>query len=253
MPVIPGSDPGVEVRTGRLVPVWAAARPGRRFSLVALADGFTEAELPAFAAAVRAIRAEMHSSAPLSTLRGLLDIVRVERVGPAAVVTGAALDDGRLLVVDEDRARVRVTAAGAVADVILVVANRGEYAGFGGSGVAAVTLHKRGPRLALHELGHAAFDLADEYGGPGPAASGPGEPNRVNVSRVGDPAAVKWAALVTPAGEVGCFEGGDRTSVGVFRPSRRCLMRSVDEPFCPVCSREISRRLVSVTEGGALG
>jgi hypothetical protein len=236
----------------RLVPVVSTGRAGRPFTLVALADGFDEAELPLFAAAVLALRAELHATAPFSTLRGLVDIARVDRIGPADVVSGTDLSDDRLLVVDEDRARRATAAAGAAADVVVVVANTTTYAGYGGTGVAATTLHEQGARLAVHELGHAAFDLADEYGGDGPAASGDGEPHRVNVSRVGDPSRVKWADLVTADGQVGCYEGGDRTAYGIYRPSLRCRMRSVHEPFCPVCAREISRVLVSGSQGHAL-
>lgn len=223
--------------------------PERRFDLLVVADGFAADELGRFAEVVRALRDELRATPPFAALRGLVNVSRLDRVGPADVVTGTELHDDRLLVVDEERAR--RLAGGTGADTVLVVAKRTAYAGYGGSGVAATTLHEQGARLALHELGHSAFGLADEYGGDGPAASGPGEPDRVNVSRTGDPSRVKWADLVTPDGLVGCYEGADRVTSGMFRPSRRCRMRSVHDPFCPVCAREISRILVSAAHPAA--
>ena len=79
--------------------------------------------------------------------------------------------------------------------------------------------------MALHELGHAVFGLADEYEGPGsaPGASGPGEPAAPNLSLVGDPALVKWRDLVTADGSVGCYEGADRVSTGCLLYTSRCV------------------------------
>lgn len=224
--------------------------PERRFDLVVLADGFTESRLEAFVRTAREVRHELRATPPFTTLWGLVNLTRVDRVGPADVVLGAALDDSRLLEVDEGRALALARRHTEGPDAVIVIHDSAAYAGFGGEGVAAVTTHDRAGRLAVHELGHAAFDLADEYGGEGEAASGPGEPHRVNVSRVGDPALVKWRDLVGPAADVGCFEGADRTASGMYRPSSTCRMRSLRSPFCPVCRREISRLLVS---GSGLG
>lgn len=225
--------------------------PERRFDLVVLADGFPESRLDAFVGTARAVRRELRATPPFSTLWGLVNLTRVDRVGPADVVLGAALDDSRLLEVDEGRALAVARRHTEVPDAVIVVHDSPAYAGFGGDGVAAVTTHDHAGRLAVHELGHAAFDLADEYGGAGEAASGPGEPHRVNVSRVGDPRLVKWRDLVGTGADVGCHEGADRTASGMYRPSRTCRMRSLSAPFCPVCQREISRLLVSVSGFGA--
>lgn len=230
--------------TGDLVQIDRTGPSAERFDLVVVADGFTDATLGAFVATVRAVRRELHRTRPFSTLRGLMNLARVDRTGPADLGAVHRLDDGRLMTVDEDRALAVVAAAGAQADAVLVVVASPRYAGSGGRRVAAVTTHDDAPRLALHELGHTVFDLADEYGGDGPAASGPGEPPRVNVTRVADPSAVKWADLVTSDGVVGCWEGGDRTSRGVYRPSETCLMRRAADPFCAVCEREVARRLL---------
>lgn len=214
-----------------------------------LADGFPDEGLPRYVDVVRAVRRELLGTAPFSTLRALVSMCRIDRTGPSDLGVTFGLTDERLVRLDEERARRVASEYGAAPDVVLVVVDSPRYAGYGGAGIAAVTVHPDAPRLALHEIAHAGFDLADEYGGDGPAASGDGEPHRVNVSRVGDPSLVKWRDLVTSDGTVGCFEGGDRTSYGMFRPSPRCLMRSVHDDFCPVCRREIARQLVFLAQG----
>ena len=231
-----------------VVGVWVSGLPDQRFDLVVVAAGFTEARLPVFVESVGHIRRELLATPPLRTLRRLLNVWRVDRVGDDL---GAAYDPDseRVLTVDVARARAVAEACGTRPDALLAVVDSPHYAGSGLPGVAVVTSHPDAARLALHELGHAAFDLADEYGGPGPAASGAGEPRRVNVSREPDPTKVKWADLVTPDGQVGCFEGGDRTDHGIYRPTATCLMRSVGQQFCPICRRQISATLLASLAG----
>ncbi len=227
------------VRTDRTGP------PERRFDLLVLADGFAVDRFPQFVAAYAGLRRELYATAPFGTLRGLVNLARA--VSSERLVTGATLSDHRMLVLDEDAAWSVARSVDPDTDAVLVVVDSPAYAGVSGHLVAAVTCHEQAPRVALHELGHAVFGLADEYEGPGsaPGASGPGEPAAPNLSLVGDPALVKWRDLVTADGSVGCYEGADRVSTGVYRPSPRCLMRSVHDPFCPVCRMAITRTLVS--------
>lgn len=239
----------MQASPGRLVALDSHGPPERRFDIVVMADGFSRRDLPRFEAVTGEFRRELFTTPPFTTLRALVNLWRVDRVGSGELDVRFAPGDGRLMTVDERRVLRIARAHGAKPDVVLVIVDSQRYAGMGGRGVAAVTTHADAARLALHELGHAAFDLADEYGGEGPAASGEGEPRRVNVTRESDPALVKWASLVTGDGEVGCFEGGDRTSLGVYRASRTCLMRSVREDFCAVCHRQISKVMLTCSTG----
>lgn len=194
-----------------------------------------------FAATARAVRAELSGARPFSTLRAL---VGVSVLDPPARDLFAGRDPllPRRLLIDQDAARQHAASRlGGAVDVVLLIVGEDEYGGFGGTGVAAVTRHRLAGRLALHELGHAGFDLADEYGGAEPAASGAAEPSRVNVTREQDPRKVKWRWLVPQDEAVACFEGGDRTDRGIFRASATCLMRSVHDDFCCICSAEITR------------
>ncbi|MEZ0448654.1 M64 family metallopeptidase [Cellulomonas sp. ICMP 17802] len=211
--------------------------PDRRFDVVVLADGFGAHELDAFAEAVRAFVAELLATEPFGLLRALVNVHRVDAVGP-----GTSVLDGRLVTVDEDAALRLARRHVPDADAVLVLANREEYGGSAGS-VACLTRHPWAAALAVHELGHAAFDLADEYGHEG-RHPGP-EPSRLNVTLERDPARAPWAGL---AG-TGCVEGGDRYASGVYRAQATCRMRTLGEPFCVVCAREIRRVLLLHARG----
>jgi len=127
--------------------------------------------------------------------------------------------------------------------------------------------HRRETRsLTIHELGHAAFNLADEYDdqwdgsvshyGPG------GEPSRANVTIAKTRAGLKWKDLVMPATPVptescggapfqgasdlvGLFEGAFGKDCGIYRPQASCRMNTTYEsrPFCAVCRRKIVHTL----------
>jgi hypothetical protein len=124
--------------------------------------------------------------------------------------------------------------------------------------------------VVVHEMGHSAFGLADEYEywqgcGSGetdrnnhPAA----EPSQPNVTIDSNRATIKWGALIaaaTPmpttnnancaqcdtqaspvgAGTVGAFEGAHYFHCDAFRPEFDCMMRNTGRPFCAVCDLRI--------------
>ncbi len=92
---------------------------------------------------------------------------------------------------------------------------------------------------ALHEFGH-VLGLADEYESPvsarNPTSPRTGEPQQPNITIDGRGA--KWRHLVD-----GAVEGGDGYSLGIFRPTKNCLMRSLMAEFCPVCVDHIRLEL----------
>ena len=179
----------------------------------------------------------------------------------------------RLLVVDEGTA---ITVAGGLVpgfDMIFVIVNSTVYGGSGGP-VAVFSKHPGAMRIAIHEMGHTAFGLADEY--PYYAGCGSGEaghdtytgaePVAPNVTTVSDLASLKWRARVTagtpvpttrnadcrecdpqpnPVADdaVGAFEGARYFHCGLFRPSFNCCMRDIDAPFCAVCAEHIKSTL----------
>jgi len=148
----------------------------------------------------------------------------------------------------EGKELARHLGAEAKADVVIVIANTTEYGGCASNGVFGVTKQSDSAEVVAHELGHALFDLADEYayGMSPPCAYGTDDPN---VTNVGTRDGVPWADLVTAtefptpggSGGVGAFEGAGYCSVGMYRPEDNCLMRSLGTPFCAVCAREVNR------------
>ncbi len=168
-------------------------------------------------------------------------------------------------------------------NVVLVIINSDLYAGSSNPNVqmGAVTTSSTTElwiHRALHELGHAAFDLADEYeywqgcDSSGPFADDPAqwhftyaEPIEPNVTTNSDLATIKWANWVIPTATVvlnldctkcnpptsplprstiGAFEGAYYHHCGIFRPAFDCRMRHHDIGWCPVCASYMTDKLL---------
>ncbi|MFE0753748.1 M64 family metallopeptidase [Inquilinus sp. NPDC058860] len=170
-------------------------------------------------------------------------------------------------------------------DSVLVLVNSQHPAGVAPDSVAFLTLHgSTNARFEtfVHELGHAAFGLADEYeirtGAPGEpvhAVRNPPEPAEPNITAQRRRGLIPWQDALTPgvqipttvasppggcvrdkaarphvpplpARAIGLFEGGGQVSCGLFRPALGCLMRGEGEAlFCDVCERHIDRWLAA--------
>lgn len=129
-------------------------------------------------------------------------------------------------------------------DVIIVVSNSTRYGGSGGQ-VATLSMSSQSIEVALHEIGHTAFGLADEYD-YGSCQSG--EPTEQNVTRNGT-RSVKWGDLIsastpvpTPAGAyangvVGVFQGAQYCPSGKYRPTENSRMRTLGYPWHAVNER----------------
>jgi hypothetical protein len=177
-------------------------------------------------------------------------------VGPG----GVRLD--RLLTVDAARVLSTASAQVPLRHQVLCIVNSAKYGGSGGA-LAVTSTHPSAAEIAIHELGHSAFGLADEYGGDGTGTPA-GEPAEPNVTRVTDRATNKWRTLVAagtpmpsrcntacsgsgcvppasppPPGAVGTYEGGIYSDCATYRPLPDCYMRTLGSPFCPVCVRTI--------------
>jgi hypothetical protein len=143
----------------------------------------------------------------------------------------------------------------------------------GGSGGQIATASRGGADwmdVVIHEMGHSAFGLADEYEYWEGCASGETdrnnhpavEPTEPNVTIDSNRATIKWGALIaaaTPmpttsnancaqcdtqaspvaAGTVGAFEGAHYFHCDAFRPEFNCMMRDTGQPFCAVCVQQI--------------
>lgn len=250
--------------------------------LVFLPDGFTGGELPLFHDVVREFLVTLSQTPPFPDFPNSLSACRVDLASPTSGVVdpnatgngarplfGARMGRGELRrVIEVDQRRARTTAKRAVGNhrhfIGLVVANTTEYGGSGGD-VAVFSRHAGATQIAIHELGHSLFGLADEYSDAGQSSTD--KPIEANVAAKPDPHTANWtpeeasrlkwfsllsAGVILPTppaisdpATVGAYEGAKYKSTGIFRPSPVCKMRNIVDPFCRVCEGLIGDRLRS--------
>src|SRR5690606_33733553 len=135
-------------------------------------------------------------------------------------------------------------------DVIVAVANSSRYGG-GGGAIATMTMASQAIELFLHEVGHTAFGLADEYDyGTCNNSFEPGEPNvTIQTNRN----LLKWADLIAastpvptpagvyPSGTVGLIVGGKYCPSGIYRPTENSRRRTLGFPWHAVNERRIQQ------------
>ncbi|WP_445045147.1 M64 family metallopeptidase, partial [Streptomyces sp. SAS_272] len=269
--------------------IHGTAPRNRAFTIVLLGDGFTAAQQTAFNTACTSFVTALTTTAPYDKIGRAINIWRVNVTStdsgaddPAGTggtgmtartyfdATFGANGIRRLLVCNS--LTVLQTAAAQVPEftVAIVVVNSTVYGGSGGS-VGTYSLAGGATEIAIHELGHTAYGLADEYayyaGGneTGHDSHPAGEPAEPNVTRVTDRSSLKWGWAVAPttalptmsnpncatvdsrpstvpAGTVGCFEGAHYYHCRAYRPEYKCKMQELGVPFCQVCHQVILAR-----------
>jgi IgA Peptidase M64 len=292
-----GTADGTVVGTTKVVDNGAN---NERYNLVVLGDGFRSTEQSAYEAAVSALVAKLQAAAPFDAVWSNINVHRVDVhsnqsgaddpttcSGGTGATANTYFDAAfcnnnirRLLVVNDSL--VLSTAGAQVPEwhAILVVVNSTIYGGSGGQ-VAVYSLASGADEIALHELGHSAFGLADEYEYYAGCQSGEtdrnnhpgGEPSEPNVTTNTDRATLKWRHLVNastplpttanancsqcdtqaepaPVGRVGLFEGARYYHCKAYRPVFDCRMRTLGRPFCPVCQERIRERITMGRRSG---
>ncbi len=97
-----------------------------------------------------------------------------------------------------------------------------------------------------HELGHAAFWLADEYSETSACSQKSDAQLARQRNTTADPNCLKFESV--PG--AGCVEGSSYCSEGHFRSAQHCFMRfSGNLPACPVCWQTIRDTLLEVRSG----
>ena len=279
-----GTSDGRVVGTTQIV---NAGPPSQRWNVVVMGDGYQASQLPQFAGDAQTFATALLSTPPFDSLRTAINVFRVDVAStdsgaddPAACggtgATARTYFDAsfctagirRLLVVNNGTALSVAAAQVPAFHVVMVIVNSTVYGGSGGQ-VGVFSLAAGATEIALHELGHSAFALADEYeyyAGCGadvghdrhPAS----EPAEANVTINTDRATLKWRARVAaatalpttrnancavcdpqaspvPAATVGAFEGAHYYHCGAYRPQFNCRMRALGFPFCAVCQDRI--------------
>lgn len=269
-----------------------------RWNVVILGDGYRDEELDGFASHADFFADALLDAAPFDELR---DGINVHRVDVASCDSGAdhpdGCDDGvvvdtyfdatfcldpdwpeRLLVVDTATVINVLEREVPDWDVGLVVVNS-TVPGGSGDDLVPVTSMGSIPGVALHEIGHSAFGLADEYDfhyGPDDERDFEDpdyrryegdEPEEPNLTAATTRRGAKWDHLVpvdadlptvtkddceesdwgssnpAPPGTVGLFEGAGYHRCGLYRAQFDCRMRRANREFCPVCRERIHETL----------
>jgi hypothetical protein len=261
--------------------------PAERWNLVFLGDGYQDSQIPDYGVDVQRVVDVLFQTPPFDRVRPGINVFRVD---VASTDSGAddPVDCGgtgqtartyfdasfcnngiqRLLVADAGTALTVASAEVPEWHALLMVVNSPIYGGSGGI-VGVFSLAPQADEIALHEMGHSAFALADEYefyfgcGIDIDRDRHPGfEPFEANVTTNTDRATLKWRDLVAPAtpiptttnadctqcdpqpdpqpeGTVGLYEGAHYYHCGAFRPQFNCRMRQLNVPFCTVCQQRI--------------
>jgi hypothetical protein len=252
--------------------------PANRVDIVILGDGYTAAELGAYAADVDFLISRFFAQEPFREYQGYFNVHRVDVISAESgadhpernppLFRNTALDATyncfaiqRLLCVENSN--VAAVLARSVPpdqrDVILVIVNDTEYGGSGGA-LAVVSLDPAVVELVLHELGHSFGLLADEYDTDPQLCNNSVEPAEANVTRATNPNNVKWnvgggppTGWINPAtpipttnpspGVVGLYQGARYCTVGLYRPTFNSKMRNLNQPFEQVNSEQLVRRI----------
>ncbi|WP_254906215.1 M64 family metallopeptidase [Paraburkholderia youngii] len=265
-----------------------------RWNLVILGDGYQRAELATYATDARNFANAVAGTAPFNEMWSAVNVHRVEVSStdsgaddPAGVCNGtgatartyfdATFCEGgqirRLLSVDAATALNVARTQVPQTNMTVVIVNSTIYGGSGGP-VAVFSKADGAEQIGIHEMGHTAFGLADEYSTYAGCSSGETghdtytgtEPAQPNITANTDRATIKWGALIAaatalpttvnanctqcdtqaspaPAATVGAFTGAGYFHCGLYRPQYDCQMRTLGKPFCAVCLEVIRNTL----------
>ncbi len=255
----------------------------QRWNLVIIGDGYRETELTKYHTDVENFVTTLRDTAPFDELFSGINVHRIDvasddsgadnpNVAPAITVDtffDAKFWDGawsRVLTINTTLARSVIAELVPAMHQVVCIVNTSIYGGSGAVNEHVATCSTASSLVAIHEMGHSAFGLADEYGGVDPAPTA--EPPQPNVTINTDRGTIKWRSFieddtpiptmrnqgcgtptdVNPAtlsldGPVGAYEGALHSKCNVYRPVLSCKMLTNTSPFCPVCSEVIRATL----------
>lgn len=231
-----------------------------RFVWVILAEGYTEAQEEKFASDTANLIDVLFTATPWKEYKSAINVYTIftasDESGADHPSAGHYVDTAfdatfdtygiaRLLTVNEAKA---LTAAAQIPDfdTVFVLVNDRQYGGSGGSVIVA-SLHEASNEIVLHEAGHSIGRLADEYTTPYPGYPvGDSEPN-VTTKTQRDK--IKWKNWIEPDTSlptyddslniIGLFEGARYLTDGIYRPKHNCKMRSLNQPYCEICTEAL--------------
>lgn len=256
--------------------LWQSGATAQRLDIVLIGDGYTAAQLGQWQADAKKVSDGLLADPLFAAHRQQFNVRRVDiasaqsGVSENGVTRNTALGSvvgcygiARLVCADETRV---MAAAGAALpadgrDIVIVVANTQTYGGASFGVMGTMTMHPQAIEIALHEIGHSAFQLADEYDYG--SCSINGEPTQANITVANSRSSVKWRDLIaagTPVptqpgsvanGTVGLFRGGNYCTSGVYRPTETSRMRALGYPWHAVNERRATAVFNRYASGGS--
>ncbi|MEU6037229.1 M64 family metallopeptidase [Actinomadura sp. NPDC047616] len=263
-----------------VVPVQVTGEPGKRFNLIVLGDGYTEADMATFRADVDKHLNVLWSIEPFKSYRSYVNVYRVEIPSGESGVScdpdlasprretplrmafwGGCRPQGpqRLLTLDQaaaTRYADMVAGTGSSNRQILALGNSRTYGGAGGAYATASGGNAMSALISPHELGHSLGGLQDEYdyyqrGEPGGTYTG-AEPASLHHTLLTEEQMrtrrAKWWRWLgersESGGTIGRYEGGLYFTRGVWRPSEHSIMKTLGYYFDQV-GRERMTQAVS--------
>lgn len=255
--------------------LWQSGATAQRMDIVLIGDGYTTAELGKWQADAAKVANGLLADPLFAAHKQQFNLRRVDVASPQSgvsengVTRSTALGTvvgcygmARLVCANETTV---MSTVGQVApadgrDIVIVVANTQTYGGASFGVMGTMTMHPQAIEIALHEIGHSAFQLADEYdyGSCGTSS----EPSAVNVTMATSRNSVKWRDLIAANtavptqpgsyanGTVGLFQGANYCTSGVYRPTENSRMRQLGQPWHAVNERRAAAVFNSYAPGG---
>ncbi|MDC9592186.1 M64 family metallopeptidase [Xenorhabdus sp. IM139775] len=245
----------------------------RPLILVFMGDGYSQDDQKKWEKDAEEVRRNFFSDPLMSSLKNRFKVIRLDIISKESGISkGSDIKDtafhmvlgchniDRLLCVDPHL--VTQTANNVLGhggyDQILVIGNTSDYGGAGYTGVGTCTMDPRATEIALHEFGHSAYGLADEYDDGGVICSIDGEPRQPNVTIETNRNKIKWRHLIKPEtpiptcehinGVIGLFEGAQYCTKGKYRPVYISKMRTLGYPWYAVNEEHIRKVMDAYTE-----
>ncbi|REJ82900.1 MAG: T9SS C-terminal target domain-containing protein [Bacteroidetes bacterium] len=246
--------------------------PNNRINLIIMGDGYTNAEMSQFRTDARTVSNYLFSIPPFLQYQEFFNVFAIEVVSNESGTDhpATASDEGSYSVpfssVDNylqttfdygGTHRCLFSSQSALIysiantnfpmwDYLNVIVNTSHYGGCASS-IAYTSMHSASPEIFVHELGHMFGNLADEYDYGGSNCNA-GTSQNINVSQQTDTSLLVWknwlstAPIPTPAGTncglIGLYEGARYCTSNWYRPKCNCKMRSLNQPFCEVCTEQ---------------
>lgn len=254
--------------------------PTNRINVVILGDGFRAQDQAALTAKANELVTEFQNLALFSSYKQYFNFTVVHTISNTNGAIGgddnpnpdtifgsyyncAGID--RLICLGDEAAVFNVLATDVpeyqpALDIAIVVVNDSKYGGSGGT-LSTYSVNQFASQIAVHEIGHSFGNLADEYSDPYPGypdcQNECPEPNATTAAHL-TLQTLKWGHWVengtnlpTTGNDpdlVGAYQGGRYQPTTVYRPVPNCIMRSLGQAYCPVCSEAMILRVYDKTK-----